>query len=806
MTRTPNIITYHLQLITKTMFKNYLKIAWRNITRHKAYSTLNIAGLSIGMACSILILLWVQNELSYDTFHTNAGQLYRLTSSSGDFKAAVSAPGMAEGLQAQLPEIKAATRLSKPSDNLFEVGNQKFLEKRVFFADSNFLQLFSFPLLQGDAKTALISPDGVLITTDIAKKYFGKDDAMGKIIRVNNNENFTVAGILANAPANSHLQFDIIFPMSTRRRSDDDLQNKVWGNFNFYTYLLLDEHATSSPTALTKLSQRIIKIHRQHLPESKIDFQLQPFTDIHLRSDLQIDLPGNGNIQYVNIFFIVAIFILAVACINFMNLATARSARRAKEVGLRKVVGAERHQIMLQFLGESLVISFISLLIAIGIVASILPVFNSLAGKQLAIRLLDGKLWLSFLGIAFLTGIISGSYPALFLSGFKPVKVLKGKIQIAGGNLLFRNSLVVMQFVVAIILLAGTAIVYMQLNFIKNKDLGFDKSNLLYVPMTGEIWNKQQALKTALQQNPLTADYSVISDLPTQLITGTTNNNWPGRDPNDKTVIPHLDVDEHFIDVFKMKMLAGRSFATDFKGDSSNYVINEKAMQIMGMNIKNAVGKSISYGDTEGNIIGVVKDFNFKPLQYTIEPLVIRLNNYGGLVVVRTQPNSTEATIKALSKINQTLNPAYPFTYHFLDTDLDRLYQSEQQMSSIFNLFAILAIFISCLGLYGLSAFMAEQRTKEIGVRKVLGASVFGIVYLLSTNFTKLIIIAVIIAVPVSWLAMNNWLNGFAYHIDVTWVVFFIASVAALLLAWATVSYESIKAAIANPAKSLRTE
>ena len=787
------------------MFKNYLKIAWRNITRHKAYSTLIIAGLSIGMACSILILLWVQNELSYDTFHANARQLYRLTSSSGDFKAAVSPAGMAEGLQAQLPEIKATVRVSKPYDILFEVGNQKILEKRVFFADSNFLQLFSFPLLQGDVKTALISPDQVVITSDIAKKYFGKEDAMGKVIRVNNNENFKVAGILANAPANSHLQFDVIFPMSTRRRTDYDLQNKVWGNFNFYTYLLLDEHA-ASPTALTKLTQRIIKIHREHLPESKIEFQLQPFTDIHLYSDLQIDLPGKGNKQYVNIFFIVAMFILAVACINFMNLATARSARRAKEVGLRKVVGAERFQIMLQFLGESIVISFISLLIAIGIVASILPVFNSLAGKQLAIGLLDGKLWFSFLAIAFLTGVISGSYPALFLSGFKPVRVLKGKIHIAGGNLLFRNTLVVMQFVVAIILLAGTAIVYMQLNFLKNKNLGFDKSNLLYVPMAGEIWSKQGALKTALQQNPLTADYSVISDLPTQLITGSTDVKWQGKDPSDKTVIPHLDVDEHFINVFKMKMLAGRSFSPAFKGDSSNYVVNEKALQVMGMDLKNAVGKTISYGGTPGTIIGVVKNFNFKSLQYTIEPLVIRLNNYGGLIVIRTQPNNTEATIKVLAKINQTLNPAYPFTYHFLDSDLDSLYQSEQQMSSIFNLFAILAIFISSLGLYGLSAFMAEQRTKEIGVRKVLGASVFGIVYLLSTNFTKLIIIAVIIAVPISWLAITNWLNGFAYHIDVTWMVFFMASVAALLLAWATVSYESIKAAMANPVKSLRTE
>ncbi|MBE7173985.1 MAG: ABC transporter permease [Williamsia sp.] len=788
------------------MFKSYFKIAWRNITRHKAYSALNIAGLSIGMACSILILLWVQNELSYDRFNRGANQIFRLTASSGDFKAAVSPAGMAEALQAQLPQIKATTRLSKPSDNLFEVGNQKFVESRVFFADSNFLQVFSYPLVQGDARTALRNPNGVLVTETTARKYFGKADAMGRLLRVNNSETFTVAGVLADAPANSQLQFDIIFPMSTLARSDHDLQNKVWGNFNFYTYLLLNEQTASSPVALAALTQRIVKIHRTHLPEGKIEFYLQPLTDIHLHSDLQIDLPGHGNIQYVNIFFIVAVFILAVACINFMNLATARSARRAKEVGLRKVVGAARFQIILQFLGESFIICFISLLIAVGMVALLLPFFNYLAGKQLAISLLDGKVWTVLIGIALLTGIVSGSYPALFLSGFKPVKVLKGTLQISNGNLLFRNTLVVMQFAVAIILLAGTAVVYVQLNFIKNKDLGFDKSNLLYVPMTGEMYDKQSALKTALQQNPLTADFSIISNLPTALTTGTTDIDWPGRDPNDKTVIPSIDVDEHFTDVFKTKMLVGRSFSGAFRGDSSNYVINETAMHVMGMNINNAVGKSIRFGDTRGTVIGVVKDFNFKSLQYAIEPLVLRLNKYGGMVMVRTGPNNTEAALKALATINHTLNPAYPFSYHFLDADLDNLYHGEQQMGSLFNLFAILAIFISCLGLYGLSAFLAEQRTKEIGVRKVLGASVFGIVYLLSANFTRLILIAVVVAVPVSWLAINNWLKGFAYHIDVSWVIFFIASVVALLIAWATVSYESIKAAIANPVKSLRTE
>ncbi len=788
------------------MLKNYLKIAFRNLQRHKAYSLLNISGLAIGMACSILILLWVQNELSYDRFHANAENLYRLTCNAGDFKAAVTPAGMGAGLQSEMPEIKSVVRLSKPSTNLFETGTRKFEEKNVFYADSNFLQVFSFKLKEGNPATALQNPDAILLTESMAKKYFGTDEAIGKVVKKDNSTNLIVTGILANVPSNSHLQFDIILPISSIVSTDNDLKNKVWGNFNYYTYIQLNKSTAQSPAHLAKLQDHIKEIYKKHSTDLKVDFQLQPLTDIHLHSDLQIDLPGKGNIQYVNIFFIVALFILAVACINFMNLSTARSARRAKEVGLRKVVGAGRGQLIMQFLGESLMISFVSLLLAIGLVYSLLPVFNHLAEKELSFNLLSGKLLISLIGIALITGLFSGSYPALFLSGFKPISVLKGKLKIGGGNLVFRNSLVVTQFIVSIILLVGTAVVYKQLNFIKNKNLGFDKSNLLYMPMTGDMWGKQQALKNALQENSYTSDYSIISDLPTNLITGTIDVQWEGKDPKSQVVIPSMDVDENFTKVFRVKMLTGRSFSTSFKNDSSNYIINETAMKLMGMNEKNAVGKSISFSDTKGNIIGVVKDFNFKTLQYAIDPLVMRLNKYGGIVMLRTKPGATEASINALGKISRDLNPAYPFSYNFLDKDLDNLYKGEHQMGSIFNFFAILAIFISCLGLYGLSAFMAEQRTKEIGVRKVLGASVFNIVYLLSGKFTRLIGIAIIIAVPVSWWAINNWLKGFAYRIDINWIIFLVACLVALFIALATVSYESIKAAVANPVKSLRTE
>jgi putative ABC transport system permease protein len=784
------------------MLKNYFKIAFRNLVRHKAFSILNIAGLAIGMACSILILLWVQNELSYDRFHKNADRIYRVTCDAMGFKAAVTPPGLVPDVKKEIPEIQASTRISKPETALFVAGDKRFEEKSLFFADSNFLQVFSFPLVKGDRNTALNRPDAILITEDMAKKYFGDKDPIGQVIQKDNETNFTVSGVLANSLPNSHVKFDFIIPISYIVPRDKNVKNNSWDNYNFYSYVRLNDNSEQTIATVTNKINGMAKTR----VKMKIVFMLQPLTSIHLDKALQIDLPDHGNIQYVNIFFIVALFILGVACINFMNLSTARSARRAKEVGLRKVIGAMRGQLIMQFLGESLIIALLSLVLAIAIVFALLPAFNSLAAKSLSLNILDLKLMLSLLGIAILTGLISGSYPALFLSGFKPIKVLKGKLSIGGGNLLFRNGLVLLQFSISIILLAGTIVVYKQLNFIKDKNLGFDKSNLLYLPMTGDMWGKKQALINSLKENPSTADYTIVSDLPTSLESGTSDVQWEGKDPNSQPIFPSLDIDENFMNVFQTKILSGRSFSTEFKGDSSNFVVNETAVKIMGMTVENAVGKSLSFGDTKGMIIGVVKDFNFKPLQFAVEPAVLRINKWGGVVVLRTTAGGLSSTIKALEKISHDLNPAYPVSYGFLDQAIESQYKGEQQMGKIFNFFAVLAIFISCLGLYGLSAFMAEQRTKEIGVRKVLGASIFNIVYLLSGNFTRLIFLSVIIAVPVSWYAIDLWLQGFAYRIEVSWVVFAAASATALFIAWLTVSYESVKAAIMNPVRSLRSE
>jgi len=787
------------------MFRNYLKVAWRNLVRHKAFSAINIAGLAIGMTCSIFIFLWVQHELSFDRFHANANNIYRLVCDAGEFKAAVNAAGMPGELKQKLPEIKNTTRITQQRTHVLETGNNKFEEQHLLYVDSTFLQVFTFPLAKGNVNTALFQPDAIILTEPLARKYFGNLDPVGKFLK-KDGKSLVVTGVFQEIPSATHMKFDAVMPMSAIANDNWDLKNNVWDNFNFYTYLQLNKPLDQE--GIKKFNQRIDAIYRTHVPEKniKLSFIMQPLTDIHLRSDYQVDVSGHGNIQYVNIFFVVAIFILLVACINYMNLATARSERRAKEIGLRKVVGAGRTQLIGQFLGESLLITILAMVLSIAAVFLLLPAFNNLAGKEIHFNILNGKWITGIVGFALITGIVSGSYPALFLSGFQPVKVLKGSRVVAGGNKFFRNGLVVTQFVVSIILLAGTVVVYQQLKFIREMNLGFDKSNLVYSNMKGDMWSKYEAVKDALKQNPLTSDFAVLDEVPVNVTSGTVDVKWEGKDPNSQVVFPTMRVSEEFFDVFRMKMLAGRPFSKEFKSDTSNYIINEKAARVMGYTPEKAIGKPLGFGNDQGTIVGVVKDFNFKPIQQPIEPMVLLLNRWGGVIVIRTLPGKTAESIAAMQKIYTSFAPENPFTYDFLDQNIGNLYQGEQRMGSLFNVFAVLAIIISSLGLYGLSAFMAEQRTKEIGVRKVLGASVSNMVVMLSSGVTKLIIIAVVIAVPLAWWAISSWLESFAYRVHINWLIFLGASLAALSLAWITVSFESIKAALNNPVNSLRSE
>lgn len=790
------------------MIKNYLKVAIRNLLRQKGFSFINIFGLALGISCAALIGMWVNDELSYDRFHKGYDRIYRVTATLPELKvhAAVSSAPLALAIKNEIPEVDEAVRISNLNRDLIQVGDIKFEEKGVLYADSNFFRVFTFPFIKGDEKRALQNPEGIVITEEMAMKYFGSTDVLEKTIRKNNKDDFTVTGVIANVPDNSHLKFDFVQPMRYLARTNNDLKNNVWDNFNYFTYLKLNEKAKQSASSIGDLEAKMQAIYRKNEPVLKVGFVLQPLTRVHLHSNFLADLPGHGNAQNVYIFTVVAVFILVVACLNFMNLATARAARRAKEVGLRKVVGAIRPHLMGQFLAESLVVALLSLVVALLIIYLILPYFNTLGGKNLALDLTNVQIITGLLGITVFTGLLAGSYPALYLSGFVPAAVLKGNFAGAGSGSVFRNTMVVIQFAVSISLIVGTTIVYRQLRYIQHLNLGFDKENLLYVPMTGEMWPKYDALRASLGNNRLTTQYSFISDLPTESSGATISVEWAGKDPNTQPLFYNLAIDEHFEEVFKATILEGHGYGENAQADSVNIIVNEMALKTMDMRLESAVGTKITVWGRERTIIGVIKDFNFKSVQQTIGPMFLNRNTWGGYAMVRTLPGETENTIKALEQICKEINPSYPFNYSFLNQDIANLYKAEQRLGSLFNVFAVLAIVISCLGLYGLSAYLAERRTRELGIRKVLGASGFQLVYLLSATFTRPILIATVIAVPLAWYGMSQWLNGFAYHISIEWTIFLVAFASALVIAWLTVSFESIKAATANPVKSLRSE
>ncbi len=795
------------------MIRNYIKIAWRNLVRNKAYTFLNIGGLSVGMACTILILLWVKDELSYDKFNQSASQIYRVTADVAGTKAAVNPVPMAPALKQQLPAIKDFTRL-EALHSIVTIGNRKFDEKNIYYADPNFLQFFSYPLLQGNKASVLSRPDGAVISTAVSKKYFGDENAIGRTLYVDDDvkgHSFTVTGVMQNVPHNSHLQFDILLPFTVYEHSTNYSYNnpQEWGNYDVYTYLLLDGKFDAQKKALTSLEKQITAIHTANDPtHTQTTFTLQPLADIHLHSNLLLDVEGQGSSQSVNIFSMVALFILVIACVNFMNLSTAIAGQRAKEVGLRKTVGAVRTQLIIQFLCESLLLALISLIIGIGITRLLLPLFNELSAKNISINFLDFKLIGGLLGVALLAGLISGSYPAFFLSSFNPVKVLKGALFLGGRKSYLRNGLVVMQFSISIILMVSTLVVNNQLKFIRNRDMGFNKENLLYLqmPQVGDLMHNYATLKATLSENTKTADYTLLEHLPTDLTTGTTDVKWEGKDLSKQIVFPHIGVDGHFIKTFGMHLVAGRSFDDNNKSDPFNYILNETAVKAMGMSISSAVGKLITMNGNKGEIIGVVKDFNFKPVQQLIEPLILRYTNRGGFVVVRTTPANMQRNIANLKAVFQKIYPDYPLTYGFVDQDLSRLYMSEQRMGELFNIFSVVSIIVSCLGLFGLATFAAQRRIKEIGVRRVLGASAAGIVALLAKDFVKLVAAASFVAFPLAWWVMNKWLDNYVYRIHISWWMFAAAGILALVIAFITVSSQAIKAALMNPVKSLKAE
>jgi predicted permease len=775
-----------------TMIKNYLKIAFRVFKKHKGYSFINITGLAVGIACCVLILLWIQDELSFNRFHNNYKEIYRTTLNLEGRWTGSSPWALAPILKREYPEIRSATRY-RENDILFTHEDKSFNEDTAF-VDPDFFDIFTFPWIKGNQETAFPTLDSIVITERTATKYFGNDDPLGKTLTANNRTKLTVTGVIENVPLNSSLEFDIL--ASVKLFGEEKLNSWALESGSF---ILLQKNA--SPDSLREKIAGITMEYDKRTNQEVVT-DIQPLSRMHLYS-----LGGGGNIIYVYIFSTIALFILLIACINFMNLSTARGSTRAKEVGMRKVVGARRNHLINQFYGESLLLSLVSLLIAILLVYLFLPGFNNLAQKSMQLDLgRNLPMFLGLLVITLFTGIISGSYPAMFLSSFRPANVIKGSHLTRSSKPFLRKVLVVTQFTIAIVLIVGTIVTAKQLNFIRNKDLGFNREHVISLPMNPVLHESYESFKNeALSHHSIIHVTSAVSR-PTQV--GNINPvYWEGRGPEQYEVIKFISCDHDYIKTFEMEMVQGRDFSRDFPSDLQNYIVNEETAKLMGF--ENPVGKLFSIWQNEGQIIGVVKNFHSRPLHNEIEPLVLTLaqNNWGpNYVFLRIRPENISQTLDDLAKTWKKFAPNYPFDFLFLDDAFEQQYRTDQRTGTIFQYFAILAIFISCLGIFGLAAFTAEQRTKEIGIRKVLGATISGIVSLISREFVMLLTLANLIAWPIAYFLMKRMLNNYAYRTSITVWIFLIAGALAYSIALLTVSYQAFKAARTDPARALRYE
>lgn len=792
------------------MIKNYLKVAWRNIIRNKTFSLINVMGLALGLACSLLIMLWVRDEHGVDGFHENEKYLYQVyerNNYNGKVDASYSTQGLLAGeLKRVIPEIQYASGLEYAappgSQSTFEAGN-KIAKMNGMFAGADFFIMFSYPLIQGKTSTAISESGSVAVSEKMAKYFFGNaETAMGKLIRFENKEELKITAVFEDVPANSSQQFDFLRNWSDFVKQNEWVHN--WGNTDPATFVQLKEGADASRVE-TKMKDFIYR-YQQKDKSFVVQLALQPYTERYLHSTFKDGYIDGGRIEYVRLFSIIAVFILLIACINFMNLATARSVKRAKEVGIRKVVGALRSTLVAQFISEAVLITFFSIIIAVLVAYLLLPAFNALTGKQMVLPLTEPVFWTVMFVLVMTTGFIAGSYPALFLSSLKPVRVLKGSLKFKWSATFFRKALVVFQFALSIFLIIGTIGVYRQMNYIQTKNIGYDRENLVYIPIEGDLVKNYDVFKQEATGNTNILNISKMRNSPTEIFHHTNSITWPEKDPNVTVSFADGVVGYDFIKTMDLHLQAGRDFSKDFITDSVGFLLNETAVNKMGF--KDAVGKTVMWGNHQGKVIGVLKDFHFSSMHQTIEPLILRLDDHWnwGTILVRIKAGKTKEAIAHLQKICKEHNPKFPFTYQFSDLEYARLYTSEVIVSKLANIFAGLAIFISCLGLFGLATFTAEQRTKEIGVRKVLGASASNIVTLLSADFLKPVFLAFLIAFPLAGYFMHNWLLGFAYRVDIGWWMFVLAGLLTLCIALLTVSYQSIKASIVNPVKSLRSE
>ena len=795
------------------MFRNYFKTAFRNLWRSKGFSAINIIGLSIGMASAMIILLWIQNELSFDQFHEKKDRIYQVwnrVKKDGAVNNWNNTPKvLARALERDCPEVEYAVRVNYSTSFLFSVGDKKLMTPGNL-VDSNFLQVFSFPLVKGNPKTALNDMHNVVLTERLAAKLFGKnEEAVGKVIKIADNENFTVTGVLKDLPNNTWFSFEYLLPWSCWNHvptlGPDDV---VWGNGSTQTFVLLKANAN-----FASAENKVKFIKQKYDDEAKqINWQmfLYPIGRWHLYSNFENGHESNsGRITIVRLFLIIAAFILLIACINFMNLSTARSEKRAKEVGIRKVVGAQKSALIAQFIGESILLAFIAGIIAIVLVQIFLPAFNQLTQKELYIPFDNVYFWLSAMGFVIFTGVLAGSYPAFFLSSFQPVKVLKGAFQKANALVTPRKALVVLQFTFAITLITCTIIVKQQIDYAKNRQLGYDKSNLIYHQFTGDIDKNYSLIKNELLTSGVATAVTKTSSPLTENWSDGWGQEWEGKDPNDKTDFREFNEDGGLGKTAGLQFIEGRDIDVEtYPADSSAILINEAALKVM--RFKNPIGQIIKadWGDIkQWHVVGVIKDFILESPYEPTKPMLI----YGpkawflNIQIKLNGKNTTAANLRNAEAIFKKYNPQYPFEYKFADEAYARKFDDESRTGILAALFAGLTIFISCLGLFGLATYMAESRVREIGVRKVLGASVVNIAGLLSKDFMKLVLVSILVASPLAWFAMHKWLESYNYRITISIFVFIVSGLLAVLIALITVSFQAIKAAIANPVRSLRS-
>jgi putative ABC transport system permease protein len=807
------------------MIKNYLKVAIRNLWKNKGFSTINIIGLSVGLATCLLIMLYVVDELSYDKFNTKADRIYRV---DGDIQfggnhvvLAVAPEPMGPTLKKDFPEVEQYVRFRGYGGLLVKKGNENVNEGKVIYADSTLFDVFTLPMTAGDPKTALKDPKCVVITEKIAQKYFNTTDVVGKTLTINDTSSLKITGVIKNIPPESHFNFDFFVSLNGSIQPEE-VNNWVSNNEN--TYIVLKKGADPKvleakfpdmvdkymgPQALALLN---IKMEDFKKSGNFDRYSLVPLTSIHLHSNKIAELGANSNVQYIYIFSAIAIFILLIACVNFMNLSTARSSNRAKEVGVRKVLGSVRGHLIYQFLTESILITLIACVLALLIAWLLLPYFNHIANKEIEINLFSGWLIPSLLAIVLIVGLLAGSYPAFYLSSFKPIVVLKGKL--AGGfkRSWLRGSLVVFQFWISIILIIGTIVIYKQLQYIQNKQLGYDRNQVLVLENTSPLGSQAKSFENELLKLPGVRSVTMTGFLPTS--------DWRNDSPifadaslDQKTAVSSQiwTVDENYIPTLGMQIAKGRNFSKQFLTDSSGIIINEAAEKLLGF--KDPIDRPIYYltdfkTKSVGtyHIVGVVKDFNYNSLRETVTPLVLFYGNQTGKAAIKINTANIKGLVAQIENEWRAIAPGQPFSYAFMDDQFNNQYRTEQRVSRISITFSILAILIACLGLFGLVTYAAEQRVKEIGIRKVLGASAVNLVSMLSKDFLKLVIISALIAFPVAWWAMHKWLQDFAYRIHIGWWIFLLAGSVAVLIALLTVSFQTIKAALTNPVKSLRTE